>query len=328
MGDYAHDNRMSEYSQQDNRESRYDTEYEGGYDSRRESYMDPSASLQPLNTNMAHSPRIEDDRKSNDSGSGSNSSGDRTKVGTPLDSQSGHKTRGYPGAHSSEGSVAGYGVALSDSSHDNHVPGYAGAGYADAPMYHPSSPSSAQSHGSPMGYSGNFRYRQGSYAGSGAESARASSIGTDHVANIPYNTSRVALNHEWRSSSDLDSIHVAPGKEMYGSPIDRPDAYDPRFGPGLVSEKDGSTYVPIPPSSPAMGQSTNEKGGVPGTAGPDGSRQPEPAIVLARANRLAWIDGLRGLASIVIFTHHFADLTFAGLHPEVLRWGTYQSFIR
>lgn len=53
-----------------------------------------------------------------------------------------------------------------------------------------------------------------------------------------------------------------------------------------------------------------------------------PTIVASRVNRLAWIDGLRGLASVVIFTHHFADLSWAGPHPEVLRWGTAQSFFR
>lgn len=52
------------------------------------------------------------------------------------------------------------------------------------------------------------------------------------------------------------------------------------------------------------------------------------AIVASRANRLAWIDGLRGLASIVIFVHHFGDLTWAGPHPETLKWGTAESFLR
>ena len=142
------------------------------------------------------------------------------------------------------------------------------------------------------------------------------------MPSMPYNSSRTALNNEWRNSGDMDGIAVAPGKEGYGS--GRGHARQESY----TNEKDGANYAPIPPSSPAMGVSMNEKAGLGGAKMPDGQKQPEAAVVLARANRLAWIDGLRGLASLIIFTHHFGDLTFASTHPFTLEWGTYQSFIR
>jgi len=314
----------------DNRDSRYDDVASEGYDSRRESYLDPShGHLQPL-THSGGSSRMDDDRNSNESGSGSNSSG--TKVNTPIESRSpsayraGSKPYNHQGGARHDGSdMSGqaWQGPSSDSSHENagtglyQSRGYSDStGYVDQPMYHPSSPSSAQSHGSPAFDS---RYRDNSYSGSGLNSARASTIGTDHIPSMPYNSSRTALNHEWQNSADLDGIAVAPGKDHYGAPRhDRMDSYG--------TEKDGpATYVPIPPSSPAMNASMNEKAG---GMKPDGGRQPEPAVVLSRANRLAWIDGLRGLASVVIFTHHFADLTWAATHPRTLEWGYYQSFVR
>ncbi|KAJ3005170.1 hypothetical protein HKX48_000838 [Thoreauomyces humboldtii] len=48
----------------------------------------------------------------------------------------------------------------------------------------------------------------------------------------------------------------------------------------------------------------------------------------APVNRTEWIDGLRGIASIMIFTHHFADNTFTQQYPDVLKWGTAESFLR
>jgi hypothetical protein len=299
-GDYRPE---SEYDNA--RESRYDDYQSEGFNSVRGSYADaPGHNLNPPG---------DDDRISNESGSG----GSSTKIGSPSDSRTPsayNSERRYDEPTSAHWTRDAMGPP-SDASHEPaqmySSPAYNGSGYIDQPLYgHPSSPSSAQSHSSVPGP----RYRQGSYP----DSRRTSTIGTDH-AHIPYNSSRTALNQDWRSSQDLDAIApVAPGKEMYGSPKDVPFSPSGHFG-----EKDGSTYVPIPPSSPALG-TMNEKQPL----GPDGTRQPEPAVVLSRANRLAWIDGLRGLASLVIFTHHFSDLTWGGRFPLVLEWGTWNSFLR
>jgi hypothetical protein len=75
-----------------------------------------------------------------------------------------------------------------------------------------------------------------------------------------------------------------------------------------------------------MGATTNKE--KPSAPLPDGKKQPEAAIVLSRVNRLAWIDGLRGIASIIIFTHHFSDLTWARRYPDVLSDGSTQGFIK
>ena len=182
------------------------------------------------------------------------------------------------------------------------------SGFVDAPLYHPSSPSSAQSHNT---YG---RFRTGSYPG--LDSSRTSSIGTHEGANLPYNTSRTALNNEWRHSVDttneINAIGAAKGAGY--------DASDEK-----MLAKNGAAYQPIPPSSPAMGVSTNEKS-APAKAS-DG-KKPEAAVVLSRVNRLAWIDGLRGIASIMIFTHHFSDLTWAVSNPNVLADGSTYGFIK
>ena len=259
------------------RESRYDDGFSEGFNSNRASLVDQHAAI-PMTTSLT---LPDDDRISNESGSG----GSSTKIGSgsPSDSRTPsayNSERRYDeaGAHWTRDAIG----PPSDSSHDmnpNIGPysnnSYNASGYVDQPLYGPSSPSSGQSHSSMAPY--NHRYRQSSYP----DSNRASSIGADHMGNgIPYNSSRTALNQDWRSSSDLDAIAVAPGKEMYGSPKDVPFSPTANF-----NEKDGSTYVPIPPSSPALGSPINEKQG--GLTGPDGQRQPEPAVVLARANRLA-----------------------------------------
>lgn len=101
---------------------------------------------------------------------------------------------------------------------------------------------------------------------------------------------------------------------------------------GSANEKlDGKSYHPLPPASPMLNEKRSfEKGGLPGRppVGPDGRAAPEPAVILSRANRLAWIDGIRGLASLIIFTHHFADLSWSSTHPTTLEMGTIQGFIR
>ena len=175
---------------------------------------------------------------------------------------------------------------------------------------------------SPSGFG---RVREGSFGhGSGIESGRASSIGTDHNPHgMPGNSSRVALNNEWRQSYDQGSdmsrgmtiAEVAPGKEAYGSA-------DSAYGQSaLVDGK--QVYAPLPPNSPALG--VNEKN-LFGSNSPN-AREP-PAVVLSRQNRLDWIDGLRGMASVVIFTHHFADLTWSQRHPETLQVGSIEGILR
>lgn len=186
-----------------------------------------------------------------------------------------------------------------------------GVGYQDAGLYNPSSPSAHFG-----------RHREGSFGQhSGIESGRASTIGTDHSpSGLPHNSSRVALNNEWRNSYDQGSdmsrgltiAEIAPGKEGYGNS-------DPRYDEishekGLIHDK---TYAPIPPSSPAVG--APEKAG--------GARDP-PEVVISRTNRLDWIDGLRGIASVIIFAHHFSDLTWSQRFPNVLAEGSLEGILR
>ncbi|GAA5994904.1 uncharacterized protein JCM10292_004422 [Rhodotorula paludigena] len=203
----------------------------------------------------------------------------------------------------------------SESGHSHAQYGMYGGGYQDqGGMYHP---------GSPNSHFG--RYREGSFGQhSGLESGRASTIGTDHMPahNMPQNSSRVALNSDWRNSYDQGSdmsrnmtiAEIAPGKEGYG----RADSSygDEKKDPALVGGGTDSKYAPIPPASPAMG-------GPPKT-----NNREAPAVVISRTNRLDWIDGLRGLASIIIFTHHFADLTWSQSHPNTLSEGSLQGFLR
>lgn len=318
-------NQRPESDYDNNRESHYDDQYEV---SQGHAYGDPNSHHHRASNNgiggLTPPADTDDEHVSQESGSG----GSSTKIGSPIESRPQSAYRHQFG-ESSEHSSSWRHDQHSDSSHDNShtglpgggmysTPSYNQSGYVDQPLYNNlngNSPVSSHAHG----FGG--RHRQGSYTGSGLDSARASTIGTDHMHNNGINSSRVALNQEWRQSADLDSINIAPGKEGY-------TAYTPKdiVHPQPFQEKDGSTYVPIPPSSPAMGASMNEKQG--GLGGADGVRQPEPAVVLARNNRMAWIDGLRGLASIVIFVHHYGDLTWSGPHPDVLQWGYPDSFIR
>ena len=201
----------------------------------------------------------EDDRHS----AGSSSSGDRTKVGTPVEPRS-------PSQMYAKGS--------------NSLPAGAGSDDYHNPSAYPTSPGSSGSHGNmPFG----SRHRQGSYA----DSAFASTIGSGQHTPALY-SSRTALN--------ADGADPLPGKEqMYGmrdsggfdsGELMVLDAHAPHHGLGEKS------YVPLPP--PAAFDEKEKR-----SIGPDGRTAPEPAVVLSRANRLAWIDGLRGLASIIIFTH-------------------------
>lgn len=108
---------------------------------------------------------------------------------------------------------------------------------------------------------------------------------------------------------------VAPGKEGYGRA-------DSPYGESETEKSvDGQGYVPILPSSPLTSRSEKTLASPP-------SSHAAPAVVLSRTNRLEWIDGLRGIASIIIFTHHFSDLTWAQRYPNVLREGSIDGFLR
>lgn len=173
---------------------------------------------------------------------------------------------------------------------------------------------------SPGGHFG--RYREGSFGQhSGIESGRASTIGTDHSpSGLPHNSSRVALNNEWRNSYDQGSdmsrgmtiAEVAPGKEGYG----RPDSHygDEKAGGLGINGPNAVNYSALPPASPAIGP-------------PKGVRD-APEVIINRQNRLDWIDGLRGIASLIIYTHHFADLTWSQRFPNVLAEGSIEGFLR
>lgn len=212
--------------------------------------------------------------------------------------------------HSSPQSESGH--AYNDGAYNTRQNG--STGYVDASLYHPSSPDSRFG-----------RYREGSFGhASGLESGRASTIGTDHSpGSIPYNSSRVALNNEWRNSYDQGTdlsrgmaiSEVAPGKEGYGPHESRYEEDSEKLALG-----DGQKYVPIPPNSPATGLS--DKG-----VFSSYPREP-PAVVISRTNRLEWIDGLRGIASIIIFTHHFSDLTWSQSHPNTLAVGSLEGILR
>ncbi|MBW0505521.1 hypothetical protein O181_045236 [Austropuccinia psidii MF-1] len=162
------------------------------------------------------------------------------------------------------------------------------------------------------------RYRQGSYPADGLESGRASTIGTDigFNPNLPYNSSRTALNHEWRHSDQGSHDGTNYVDEKY-SGVHYPSK---DISEDLI--KPGPTYVPIPPSSPAIDEKKS-----PPPASSEGILTPPPVIV-SRQNRLEWIDGIRGLASLVIFTHHFSDLTWAQSHPETLPQGSVYGLLR
>lgn len=164
------------------------------------------------------------------------------------------------------------------------------------------------------------RVREGSFGHqSGLESGRASTIGTDHMApnHMPPNSSRVALNSDWRNSYDQGSsmtiAEVAPGKEAYGRADSTYDDEKKELG---FAPAGGPAYAPLVPGSPAAP-------GAPKTA-----TASAPTVVVSRTNRLDWIDGLRGLASIIIFTHHFSDLTWAQTHPNTLAIGSLPGFLR
>ncbi|POV95141.1 hypothetical protein PSHT_15831 [Puccinia striiformis] len=237
---------------------------------------------------------IADDQHSNES----LSSGDRTKIDTRS-----------PGSHQAIPSAGKHGSADGAYNHHNRqsdgYDAYNGRnpqqpGYVAGDAFSPSSPAYG-------------RYRPGAYATDGLESGRASTIGTDSFNPGPYNSSRTALNHDWRHSDLGSQDGTTFGDEKYA-----PGSYPTK---DISDDLKGPTYVPIPPSSPAI----EEKRAPPPPA--EGIISPPP-VVVSRQNRLEWIDGIRGLASLVIFTHHFSDLTWAQSHPEVLPLGSIYGLLR
>lgn len=171
------------------------------------------------------------------------------------------------------------------------------------------------------------REREGSYgqqSSSGLTSGRASTVG-DHQPH--YNSSRTALNNDWRTSTDAGSSElgsytvdeIAPGKEEYG----RADQYNLEFEKGMPQQD----YSVIPPVSPSI---LKKERFVLDDIKPipyDALTTP-PTVIINRVNRLAWVDGLRGIASVIIFTHHFSDLTWSQLYPGVLQVGGIEGFMR
>ncbi|KAH9810839.1 glycosyl transferase family group 2-domain-containing protein [Melampsora americana] len=238
------------------------------------------------------------DRHSNES----HSSGDRTKVESR--SPSAHRMNNPSGKDGS--AESGYGNPHRESDgYDVYQNGQASqSGYMPTDAFSPSSPSYG-------------RYRQGAYNADGLESGRASTIGTDagFVPGLPYNSSRTALNHEWRTSDN--------GSHDGGNYVDEKYAQGnyPTKEMGEDLKGPRPSYVPIPPSSPAMDEKKGPAAPAEGIVSP-------PPVVVSRQNRLEWIDGIRGLASLVIFTHHYSDLTWAQSHPDTLSQGSVEGLLR
>lgn len=115
-------------------------------------------------------------------------------------------------------------------------------------------------------------------------------------------------------SRGMTIAEVAPGKEGYGHSGSQYG--DEKAGDlaGLGVAQGQSPYSALPPASPA--------------AGPPKGVRDAPEVVINRQNRLDWIDGLRGLASLIIFTHHFADLTWSQRFPNTLAEGSIEGFLR
>lgn len=163
------------------------------------------------------------------------------------------------------------------------------------------------------------RYRQGAYGNDGLESGRASTVGTDtgFHAGMPHNSSRTALNREWRNSEQGSQDGVMFADEKYEiTNYPTKDIAEDLNGSG------GPTYIPIPPSSPAEDEKKVDR------PTPDDRPTRPPPVVVNRQNRLDWIDGIRGLASLVIFTHHFSDLTWSQSHPDTLSLGSVYGLLR
>ncbi|KDE09694.1 hypothetical protein MVLG_00097 [Microbotryum lychnidis-dioicae p1A1 Lamole] len=290
----------------------HDYDDDSNLGSRRESFVDSDAEMRKYQglsaTGVQGYSAVGGDHSEPGSPTGADSyerSHESGSSGTKVDQPTQMHQR--PDTMSSDGSYDRTANAYnSESSHHGYATGY------QEGQYNPSSPSS------------NFgRYREGSFGQhSGIESGRASTIGTENMhSGLPANSSRVALNNDWRHSYDQGSemsrgaiAEIAPGKESYGRA-------DSRYGDEITLEKDNKLYAPIPPSSPAIGGPADM-----GAKGP-GPREP-PAVIISRANRLDWIDGLRGIASVIIFTHHFSDLTWSSSHPNVLAEGSIQGFLR
>jgi hypothetical protein len=154
-------------------------------------------------------------------------------------------------------------------------------------------------------------------------SGGASTVG-DHQPH--YSSSRTALNNDWRTSTDAGSEirsytvdEIAPGKEQYG----RADQYTLESEKGMLQQD----YSVIPPDSPSILK--KERFGLDDIkAIPYDALTTPPTVIINRVNRLAWVDGLRGIASVIIFTHHFADLTWSQLYPGVLQVGGIEGFMR
>lgn len=159
---------------------------------------------------------------------------------------------------------------------------------------------------------------------SGLTSGGASTI-VGHETNRHFNSSRIALNNDWRISSESRGeigttlYQVSTGNERYG----RADQYLFEYEKGLSPQQD---YSIIPPSSPVVREEKKPKFDATYPVIDDATTP--SAIIIKPTNRLEWIDGLRGIASIIIFTHHFSDLTWSQMYPAILQVGSLEGFMR
>ncbi|KAJ3085073.1 hypothetical protein HK102_000348 [Quaeritorhiza haematococci] len=119
--------------------------------------------------------------------------------------------------------------------------------------------------------------------------------------------------------SGLDTITVA----NRGSHITKPETALVTMSELISSNTHNSVASTAPPSS----------NGAPGNE--DHSEQLEKrkatSATPARTGnrkRLEFLDGIRGVAAVLILTHHYVDNTIQGLHPEVMAAGTPQYILK
>jgi hypothetical protein len=51
-------------------------------------------------------------------------------------------------------------------------------------------------------------------------------------------------------------------------------------------------------------------------------------VYIPPVKRLDWIDGMRGIAEMVIIIHHFGDNTFSQRNTDILSWSSPQVWLR
>ncbi|KAI8816225.1 family 2 glycosyltransferase [Fimicolochytrium jonesii] len=86
--------------------------------------------------------------------------------------------------------------------------------------------------------------------------------------------------------------------------------------------------IPRNPSEGKIGSVGLDKAALKGQSEPAHTAGGAGAPKRPPVDRTTWIDGLRGIASIIIFIHHFSDNTWEVPHPDVLQWGTPTSILK